>query len=107
MKAGEKVSYTYDVVWKDGSNIVNVKGVGSGGGLWGGFGGGGGKKEKEWSGRWDVYVHGDERVGAMGSMRWYSVINCLLVTVFLTLGVVTVVGRGIWNRRRIWIEGGR
>ena len=98
VKAGEKVLYTYDVVWKDGSNIVNGKGDGSGGGWWSGFGGGGGggnTKEKEWSGRWDVYVHGDERVGAMGSMRWYSVTNCLLVTVFLTLGVVTVVGSGI------------
>jgi transmembrane 9 superfamily protein 2/4 len=67
VKQGETVLYTYDVVWEE-SDI-------------------------EWSSRWDVYLSEDHLVPAQ--VHWYSITNSILVVLFLSLLVVSVLVRNL------------
>jgi transmembrane 9 superfamily protein 2/4 len=67
VKQGESILYTYDVTWEE-------SGV-------------------EWSSRWDVYLSEDHLVPAQ--VHWYSITNSILVVLFLSLLVVSVLVRNL------------
>ncbi|KAL7581193.1 hypothetical protein ACA910_005979 [Epithemia clementina (nom. ined.)] len=63
----EKILYTYDVIWME--------------------------SEIEWSSRWDVYLSEDHLVPAQ--VHWYSITNSILVVVFLSFLVVSILVRNL------------
>ena len=67
VKKGEVVLYTYDIVWKESS----VK----------------------WASRWDVYLSENHLVPA--KVHWYSITNSILVVLFLSLLVITILVRNL------------
>jgi len=67
VKPGETILFTYDVVW-DESDV-------------------------EWSSRWDIYLSEDHLVPAQ--VHWYSITNSILVVLFLSLLVVSVLVRNL------------
>jgi transmembrane 9 superfamily member 2/4 len=64
---GKPIMFTYDVIWKE-SDI-------------------------EWSSRWDVYLNEGGLVPAQ--VHWYSITNSILVVLFLSLLVVSVLVRNL------------
>ena len=64
---GEKILYTYDVTWVP--------------------------SEVEWSSRWDIYLSEDHLVPAQ--VHWYSITNSILVVVFLSLLLISVLVRNL------------
>ena len=64
---GEKVLFTYDVMWKE-SDVA-------------------------WSSRWDVYLTEDHLVPAQ--VHWYSITNSILVVLFLSLLVISILVRNL------------
>ncbi|KAL7566388.1 hypothetical protein ACA910_011127 [Epithemia clementina (nom. ined.)] len=64
---GQKILYTYDVTWVE-SPI-------------------------EWSSRWDIYLTEDHLVPAQ--VHWYSITNSILVVIFLSLLLVSVLVRNL------------
>jgi transmembrane 9 superfamily protein 2/4 len=67
VKQGETILYTYDVNWI--------------------------QSDIEWSSRWDVYLSEDHLVPAQ--VHWYSITNSILVVLFLSLLVVSVLVRNL------------
>jgi transmembrane 9 superfamily protein 2/4 len=67
VKQGESIIYTYDVNWI-ASDI-------------------------EWSSRWDVYLSEDHLVPA--KVHWYSITNSILVVLFLSLLVISILVRNL------------
>jgi transmembrane 9 superfamily member 2/4 len=67
VKQGEVIIYTYDVMWE--------------------------LSDIEWSSRWDVYLSEDHLVPAQ--VHWYSITNSILVVLFLSLLVVSVLVRNL------------
>jgi transmembrane 9 superfamily protein 2/4 len=67
VKPDVKVLYTYDVTWK--------------------------LSDVAWSSRWDVYLSEDNLVPAQ--VHWYSITNSILVVLFLSLLVVSVLVRNL------------
>jgi transmembrane 9 superfamily member 2/4 len=63
----EKILYTYDVMWKE--------------------------SEVAWTSRWDVYLTEDNLVPAQ--VHWYSITNSILVVVFLSLLVISILVRNL------------
>lgn len=63
----EKILFTYDVIWKQ-SNIA-------------------------WTSRWDIYLTEDHLVPAQ--VHWYSITNSILVVLFLSLLVVSMLVRNL------------
>jgi len=64
---GEKILYTYDVIWKQ-SNVA-------------------------WTSRWDVYLTENKQVPPQ--VHWYSISNSILVVLFLSLLVVSILIRSL------------
>ena len=64
---GETVLFTYDVIWKE-SDVA-------------------------WSSHWDVYLTEDHLVPAQ--VHWYSITNSILVVVFLSLLVISILVRNL------------
>ena len=64
---GQTILYTYDVSWR--------------------------KSDVEWSSRWDIYLTEDHLVPAQ--VHWYSITNSILVVVFLSLLLVSVLVRNL------------
>lgn len=64
---GENVVYTYDVTWR--------------------------YSETAWASRWDVYLSEDHMVPAQ--VHWYSITNSILVVLFLSLLVVSILVRNL------------
>ena len=64
---GQKVIYTYDVQWK--------------------------YSETAWASRWDVYLSEDDMVPAQ--VHWYSITNSILVVLFLSVLVVSILVRNL------------
>lgn len=62
-----KILYTYDVVWK--------------------------KSDVAWSSRWDIYLTEDHLVPAQ--VHWYSITNSILVVLFLSLLVISMLVRNL------------
>jgi transmembrane 9 superfamily protein 2/4 len=62
-----KILYTYDVIWKN--------------------------SEIAWSSRWDIYLSEDHLVPAQ--VHWYSITNSILVVLFLSLLVVSILVRNL------------
>jgi transmembrane 9 superfamily member 2/4 len=67
VKEGEKIMYTYDVTWK----VSDVP----------------------WAYRWDVYLSEDHLVPPQ--VHWYSITNSILVVLFLSLLVVSILVRNL------------
>ena len=67
VKPGEAIIYTYDVTWKE-SDVA-------------------------WSSRWDVYLTEDHFVPPQ--VHWYSITNSILVVLFLSLVVISVLVRNL------------
>jgi transmembrane 9 superfamily protein 2/4 len=67
VKAGQKILFTYGVTWNP--------------------------SEIEWSSRWDVYLSEDGLVPAQ--VHWYSITNSILVVLFLSLLVVSILVRNL------------
>jgi transmembrane 9 superfamily member 2/4 len=67
VKQGEVILYTYDVTWE--------------------------RSDIEWSSRWDVYLSEDHLVPAQ--VHWYSITNSILVVLFLSLLVISVLVRNL------------
>jgi len=67
VKKGERILYTYDVTWQS--------------------------SETMWASRWDVYLTEDHLVPAQ--VHWYSITNSILVVVFLSLLVVSILVRNL------------
>jgi transmembrane 9 superfamily protein 2/4 len=67
VKAGEKIIYTYDVLWKE-SPVA-------------------------WSSRWDIYLSEGHLVPAQ--VHWYSITNSILVVLFLSLLVISILVRNL------------
>jgi len=67
VEAGEKIIYTYDVIWKE--------------------------SETAWASRWDVYLTENKQVPAQ--VHWYSISNSILVVLFLSLLVVSILIRSL------------
>jgi len=67
VKAGVPILYTYDVMWQE-SPVA-------------------------WSSRWDVYLNEDHMVPAQ--VHWYSITNSILVVLFLSLLVVSILVRNL------------
>lgn len=67
VQPGETIIYTYGVVWEE--------------------------SEVEWSSRWDVYLSEDHLVPAQ--VHWYSITNSILVVLFLSLLVVSILVRNL------------
>ena len=67
VKPGENILFTYDVTWTP--------------------------SEIEWSSRWDVYLSEDHLVPAQ--VHWYSITNSILVVVFLSLLVISILVRNL------------
>lgn len=63
----EKVIFTYDVIWKE-SDIA-------------------------WSSRWDVYLTENKQVPAQ--VHWYSISNSILVVLFLSMLVISILIRSL------------
>lgn len=64
---GEKILFTYDVIWEE-SDVA-------------------------WSSRWDIYLSEDHLVPAQ--VHWYSITNSILVVLFLSLLVVSMLVRNL------------
>mmetsp|Transcript_93110 Transcript_93110/g.189686 ORF Transcript_93110/g.189686 Transcript_93110/m.189686 type:complete len:655 (-) Transcript_93110:331-2295(-) len=64
---GEKILYSYDVIWKH-SDVA-------------------------WSSRWDIYLSEDHLVPAQ--VHWYSITNSILVVLFLSVLVVSILVRNL------------
>lgn len=62
-----KIIYTYDVIWKE-SPVA-------------------------WSSRWDIYLSEDHLVPAQ--VHWYSITNSILVVLFLSLLVISILVRNL------------
>ena len=62
-----KIIFTYDVIWK--------------------------QSDVAWSSRWDIYLSEDHLVPA--KVHWYSIANSILVVVFLSLLVVSMLVRNL------------
>ncbi|GKZ00683.1 hypothetical protein MPSEU_001020400 [Mayamaea pseudoterrestris] len=67
VKVAESILYTYDVIWE--------------------------MSDQEWSSRWDVYLSEDHLVPAQ--VHWYSITNSILVVLFLSLLVVSILVRNL------------
>jgi transmembrane 9 superfamily member 2/4 len=67
VKPGETIIFTYGVVWEE--------------------------SEVEWSSRWDVYLSEDHLVPAQ--VHWYSITNSILVVLFLSLLVISILVRNL------------
>jgi transmembrane 9 superfamily protein 2/4 len=67
VKPDAKILYTYDVTWKDSKTA--------------------------WASRWDVYLSEDERIPA--HVHWYSITNSILVVLFLSLLVISILVRNL------------
>eukprot|EP00567_Pseudictyota_dubia_P002602 CAMPEP_0197466734 /NCGR_PEP_ID=MMETSP1175-20131217/65205_1 /TAXON_ID=1003142 /ORGANISM="Triceratium dubium, Strain CCMP147" /LENGTH=652 /DNA_ID=CAMNT_0043002787 /DNA_START=181 /DNA_END=2139 /DNA_ORIENTATION=- len=67
VEEGQKVIYTYDVVWRE-SGVA-------------------------WSSRWDVYLSEDHMIPAQ--VHWYSITNSILVVLFLSLLIVSILVRNL------------
>jgi transmembrane 9 superfamily protein 2/4 len=67
VKPGEKIMYTYDVTWHSSETV--------------------------WASRWDVYLSEDHLVPAQ--VHWYSITNSILVVLFLSLLVVSILVRNL------------
>lgn len=67
VEPGAKVIYTYDVIWKS-SPVA-------------------------WSSRWDIYLSEDHLVPAQ--VHWYSITNSILVVLFLSLLVISILVRNL------------
>lgn len=67
INSAEPVLYTYDVMWKP--------------------------SEVPWASRWDVYLNEDHLVPAQ--VHWYSITNSILVVLFLSLLVVSILVRNL------------
>mmetsp|Transcript_16062 Transcript_16062/g.44416 ORF Transcript_16062/g.44416 Transcript_16062/m.44416 type:complete len:654 (-) Transcript_16062:2219-4180(-) len=67
IKPGEKIIFTYDVVWEY-SHVA-------------------------WSSRWDIYLSEDSLVPP--EVHWYSITNSILVVIFLSLLVVSMLVRNL------------
>mmetsp|Transcript_23239 Transcript_23239/g.38510 ORF Transcript_23239/g.38510 Transcript_23239/m.38510 type:complete len:651 (+) Transcript_23239:40-1992(+) len=67
VKPNEMIMYTYDVTWK--------------------------ASETSWASRWDVYLSEDHLVPAQ--VHWYSITNSILVVLFLSLLVVSILVRNL------------
>ena len=67
VKPDSKILYTYDVTWKE-SPVA-------------------------WSSRWDVYLSEDHLVPAQ--VHWYSITNSILVVLFLSLLVISILVRNL------------
>lgn len=63
----QKIMYTYDVMWK--------------------------QSEVAWSSRWDIYLSEDHLVPAQ--VHWYSITNSILVVLFLSLLVISMLVRNL------------
>jgi len=64
---GEKVLFTYDVIWQ--------------------------KSDIAWSSRWDVYL--SENLQVPAQVHWYSISNSIMVVVFLSLLVMSILLRNL------------
>ncbi len=64
---GENIIFTYDVYWKH--------------------------SEVAWTSRWDIYLNEDHLVPA--KVHWYSITNSILVVLFLSLLVVSILVRNL------------
>lgn len=75
IRPGETILYTYDVIWKP-SNVA-------------------------WSSRWDIYLNEDHLVPAkvhwysITKVHWYSITKSILVVLFLSLLVVSMLVRNL------------
>lgn len=67
VKPAESILYTYDVIWRE--------------------------SEIAWSSRWDVYLTEDHFVPPQ--VHWYSITNSILVVLFLSLVVISVLVRNL------------
>lgn len=67
VKPGEPILFTYDVIWEE--------------------------SEQEWSSRWDVYLTENHHVPAQ--VHWYSITNSILVVLFLSLLVISILVRNL------------
>mmetsp|Transcript_21228 Transcript_21228/g.36243 ORF Transcript_21228/g.36243 Transcript_21228/m.36243 type:complete len:650 (+) Transcript_21228:137-2086(+) len=67
VRPGENIIYTYDVLWR--------------------------YSETAWASRWDVYLSEDHMVPAQ--VHWYSITNSILVVLFLSLLVVSILVRNL------------
>lgn len=67
VQPSETILFTYDVTWEP--------------------------SEVEWSSRWDVYLSEDHLVPAQ--VHWYSITNSILVVLFLSLLVVSILVRNL------------
>lgn len=67
VKSGEKILYTYDVMWQS--------------------------SDVPWASRWDVYLSEDHLVPAQ--VHWYSITNSILVVLFLSLLVISILVRNL------------
>lgn len=63
----EKILFTYDVIWEE-SDIA-------------------------WSSRWDIYLNENDLVPAQ--VHWYSITNSILVVVFLSMLVISILVRNL------------
>ena len=64
---GEKIIYTYDVIWK--------------------------KSDVAWSSRWDVYLNEEGLVPPQ--VHWYSISNSIFIILFLSLLIISVLVRNL------------
>jgi len=67
VKPDENILYTYDVIWNE--------------------------SDTAWSLRWDVYLSEDHLVPA--KVHWYSITNSILVVIFLSLLVISMLVRNL------------
>eukprot|EP00535_Pseudo-nitzschia_heimii_P003279 CAMPEP_0197180032 /NCGR_PEP_ID=MMETSP1423-20130617/4788_1 /TAXON_ID=476441 /ORGANISM="Pseudo-nitzschia heimii, Strain UNC1101" /LENGTH=652 /DNA_ID=CAMNT_0042630051 /DNA_START=122 /DNA_END=2080 /DNA_ORIENTATION=- len=67
IKPDETILYTYDVIWSESATA--------------------------WSSRWDVYLSEDHLVPA--KVHWYSITNSILVVIFLSLLVTSMLVRNL------------
>jgi transmembrane 9 superfamily protein 2/4 len=67
VKPGEKIIYTYDVIWKESA--------------------------QEWSSRWDVYLNEDGLVPPQ--VHWYSISNSIFIVIFLSLLIISVLVKNL------------
>lgn len=67
VSVGETILYTYDVIWNE--------------------------SEVEWTSRWDIYLNDDHLIPAQ--VHWYSITNSILVVLFLSLLVISILVRNL------------
>jgi len=67
VEEGVNILYTYDVIWKE--------------------------SQVAWSSRWDIYLSEDDLVPAQ--VHWYSITNSILVVLFLSLLVISILVRNL------------